>query len=270
MLLAHISDIHFGRIAHPRIVDALISEVNDRGVDLVVASGDLTQRAKLQELKDAKQMLDSFAAPRLVVPGNHDVYAWWFGVNRMVHPLRRYSRYIDDELSPSFETDSAAVLGINSAIGLTIAGGHIGQEQLDRMRDYFSEVDPAKAKILVVHHHLTKLEEIGRHDVARNATTALHTAADVGVDMILCGHLHISHIEPVEIIPDVHRVIVVSAGTATSDRGRRVNRKCNFFNFITVNEDSYEVEERQFDPSTAKFFQSSSTTLSRLQNGVGW
>jgi 3',5'-cyclic AMP phosphodiesterase CpdA len=43
--IAHISDIHFGKISHPTIVEALVRDINESIVDLVVVSGDLTQRA---------------------------------------------------------------------------------------------------------------------------------------------------------------------------------------------------------------------------------
>src|SRR5690606_26101401 len=101
--LAHLSDIHFGRIAHPGIVDALVQEVNAVGVDLVAISGDLTQRARPKEYRAAADMISRFDAPVVVVPGNHDVYAWWHPLHRVLHPLRRYTRFIGDDLAPTFE-----------------------------------------------------------------------------------------------------------------------------------------------------------------------
>src|SRR5690606_13371248 len=98
--LAHVSDIHFGRIAHPGIVDALVEEVNACGVDLVVVSGDLTQRARTMQFQAAAAMLEAFNPPTLVVPGNHDVYAWWYPVSRWFNPLHRYKQHITADLAP--------------------------------------------------------------------------------------------------------------------------------------------------------------------------
>ncbi|PSQ78533.1 MAG: transcriptional regulator, partial [Bacteroidetes bacterium QH_8_67_23] len=41
MTIAHLSDLHFGKIAHDDIVPHLVAEINGSGADLVVVSGDL-------------------------------------------------------------------------------------------------------------------------------------------------------------------------------------------------------------------------------------
>ncbi len=261
--LAHISDIHFGRIGRPDIVDALVDEINAAGVDLVCVSGDLTQRARHTQFEEAAGMLQRLEAETLVVPGNHDVYAWWFPIRRLIDPLRRYREYISEDDTPSYVADGVAVLGLNSATGFTIKGGHIDRGQLDRMTEFFSERRDSAFNIVVVHHHLSRIEALGWHDIARNAQHTLDVAADSGVDLILCGHLHISHIEPVEIIPGDHRLVVVSAGTATSTRGRKEHRRSNFFNLIEVDRDRFVIEERRFDPSSGLFKSDCETTFRR-------
>jgi 3',5'-cyclic AMP phosphodiesterase CpdA len=253
MRIAHISDIHFGRIALPEIVDALIGEVNDRGVDLVVLSGDLTQRARTWQFEAARAMIDAFHAPAIVVPGNHDVYAWWYPRARILRPLERFERYITADLTPKFETADTAVMGVNSAVGRTIKGGSIDHESLREMEAFFGPRPDSIFKVMVVHHHLTKIQALGIHDVARRARHALDIASRVGVDLILCGHLHISHIEPVVISPAGHRVVIVSAGTATSSRGRKSNRRTNFYNVIEAGPTTFEVEERRYDPDRHRF-----------------
>lgn len=265
MIIAHLSDIHFGRIADPNIVHAIVEEVNDRKVDLVVVSGDLTQRARPEQFQEAAAMLASFEARVLVVPGNHDVFAWWHRpILRLFDPLRRYEQLISNNLLPSFEYEDVAVLGINSAYGWTIKGGRIETKTLEHVRNYFEEKSEDTFKVLVVHHHLTKIAALGKHDIARNAQRALDVAAKVGVDMVLCGHLHISHIEPVEIIPGPHRMVVVSAGTATSNRGRGDHRQTNFYNLIYIASEEVVVEERRYIPEAKAFIEECSTSFSRV------
>src|SRR5690606_4044457 len=189
MRIAHVSDIHFGKILLPGIVGHLIDDVNREGVDLVVLSGDLTQRARRWQFEAARELIDAFESPTLAVPGNHDVHAWWRPHARILRPLERFHHYITPELNPSFSMDGVAVLGINSAHGRTIMGGLIARNQRQRIEEYFSSFDRGTFKVLVVHHHLTRIQALGPHDVARKARKALKTACKVGVDLILCGHL---------------------------------------------------------------------------------
>ena len=70
--VAHLSDPHFGRIERAT-VQALIATVTEARPDVVVISGDLTQRAKEREFQEARQFLDALPSPQIVVPGNHDV-----------------------------------------------------------------------------------------------------------------------------------------------------------------------------------------------------
>lgn len=263
MTIAHLSDLHFGRIAHDAIVEVLVGEVNAADVDLVAISGDLTQRARLSEFEAAAGMLAQIDAPVLVVPGNHDVYPWWRPIARLRHPLLRYRRSINPELAPRFEKNGVAVLGVNTAHGHTIKGGRIELEDLDVLDAYFHGFGAEVFKVLVIHHHLTQIRALGRHDIARRAQQALDIASEAGVDLILCGHLHISHIEPVEIVPAAHRIVVVSAGTATSSRGRKSNRRTNFYNLVTVEDDAFHIEERLYQPSARRFVVESTTVFER-------
>jgi 3',5'-cyclic AMP phosphodiesterase CpdA len=259
MRIAHLSDLHFGKIAHPEIVGILIKEVNASDVDLVVVSGDLTQRARYGEFEDAAAMLEAIQPPTLVVPGNHDVYPWWNPFKRMFAPLGRFQRFISDDLLPSFEQDGVAVLGVNSAHGRTIKGGRIASADREAMEAFFESRGADVCKVLVVHHHLTKIRALGPHDVARKAQKTLQLASELGVDLILCGHLHISHIEPLEVVPEAHRLVVASAGTATSSRGRRSNREMNFYNVIDVNADGFTIQERRYHTDDGRFGEERST-----------
>ncbi|MEM1056921.1 MAG: metallophosphoesterase family protein [Bacteroidota bacterium] len=267
--IAHLSDIHFGKIAQPGIVDAIVEDVNGEAFDLVVVSGDLTQRARRHEFRDARAMLDRFAAPVLVVPGNHDVRAWWHHpVDRVFRSAHRFRQFIEADLTPSFETEGLAVFGLNSAHGLTIKGGKIRPHHLAEMRSYFADQPRDAFRVLVLHHHLTQLEALGGHDVAWGARQALTAAKEAGVDLILCGHLHRSHVAHVELAPVLagkpgHRLVIASAGTATSSRGRAENKAANFYNWIQVERARFIVHERQFDPSRDVFHLERSSAFAR-------
>ncbi|MDZ4698866.1 MAG: metallophosphoesterase [Rhodothermales bacterium] len=253
MRIAHLSDIHFGRIAYPDIVDALLAQIERDAVDLIAISGDLTQRALPTQYREAARMLASIHTPTIVVPGNHDVLAWWRPLSRVLRPLARYHRYISPGLTMSFENERVAVLGINSAYGSTIKGGRISRATRASIRTYFEGRPAAAFKILVVHHQLTAIGALGPHDVARGGDAALDVAREVGVDLILCGHLHVSHVESLKRHPAEARIVVASAGTVTSDRGRLSNRNKNYYNVIEVEPDSFTIVERCYDTETRVF-----------------
>lgn len=251
--IAHLSDVHFGRIAHDDVVDAIVRDVNGSRPDLVVVSGDLTQRALPRQYEAARAFLSRFEAPVLVVPGNHDVYAWWRPVGRLLDPLRRYREYITPDLTPTWRQPGLSVFGLNSAFGLTVKGGRVHADDREAMRTFFEEAPADDLRVLVVHHHLTRVEALGPHDIARNARATLQTAVEARVDLVLCGHLHISHIEPVEIVPAAHRLVIASAGTATSSRGRKHHRGANFYNVVDVEPARFRIVERLYSHENGGF-----------------
>ncbi|SHK48086.1 metallophosphoesterase family protein [Rhodothermus profundi] len=253
MVLVHLSDLHFGRLASDAVVEDLLRAVHRQRPDLVVISGDLTQRARRSQFRAARAFLEALPSPVLVVPGNHDVYPWWYPLSRLVRPLARYRRYISATLRPSFVCSEAAVLGLNTAHGATVKGGRLAAEDLVYMQTFFASAPPSAVRILVVHHHLVPLQAVETYDIARGARKALQVAAQVGVEFILCGHLHVAHVEPVVVYPDGHRLVVVSAGTATSSRGRGPHRDKNFYNVMRLARGSVLITEHCYDPSTRRF-----------------
>ena len=268
--LAHLSDVHFGKIAHPGIVDALVDEANGAGLDLVVVSGDLTQRARRSEFRAARAMLDAFEARVMVVPGNHDVRAWWHNpFDRLWRSSRRFKKYVSADVTPSFEAPGLAAFGLNSAHGWTIKGGRIRPEHVAEMEAFFAAAPPGAFRVLTLHHHLLVLEGLDSQEVSRGAHRAIEAAQRAHVDLVLCGHLHTSHVAPVELSagaaadPDGHRVVIASAGTATSSRGRGADRDVNFYNWITVGAERFTVQERRFDAASGRFEGVRETTFDR-------
>lgn len=266
--IAHLSDVHFGRIDSPTIVDALVDEVNDAKMDLVVVSGDLTQRARAWQFVAARAFLDRFSAPVLVVPGNHDVTAWWHNpIERVYRPVRKYQHYITDDLAPTFEATRPglpplAVLGLNSAHGKTVKGGLVQAQHRARITSYFAGQPPDAFRVLVLHHHLTRLDALGEHDVSEGGFEALYTAAESGVDLILCGHIHKSTVASVKLDFTSEygepgwsqHLIIASAGTATSNRSRELEgKRTNYYNWIRIDATETHVLERRYDHAVGRF-----------------
>ena len=236
----------------------------------MVVSGDLTQRARTREYQAARAMLDAFEAPTLVVPGNHDVAAWWHNpFQRIFDSDARFRRFIEPDRTPTAELPGASVFGLDSAHGLTIKGGLIRPHDLVAAETYFARQPPGALRVVTLHHHLLRLQSIGSHDVARGARRALATFRRAGVDLVLCGHLHRSRVEAVEIAPHAG-LVVASAGTATSSRGRGTDADVNLYNWVDVWPDRFEIEERRH---TASGFQADRRTAfaraRRIQTEAG-
>lgn len=251
--VAHLSDVHFGRVSSSFVPEALVEAVHGHEVDLVAVSGDLTQRAWPWEFRRASRFLDRFEPPVLVVPGNHDVYPWWRPVARLTRPLHRFRTHINETLTPRFETDGLAVLGLTSAHGWTIKNGWIDEEDVEEMHAFFGAQPSGTYQVLVLHHHLLQLGRFRRHDIARRAQQALNAVERCGVDLILCGHLHQSHIERIRFGSSGSEVVVASAGTATSSRGRGEDIGINGFNLVEIEGDRARIEEHRFDPGARSF-----------------
>jgi len=239
--LIHISDLHFG--AHdPAIVDAVEQQVNETDPDLVVISGDLTQRAKTEQFQQACRFLERLrdnGHDVLAVPGNHDVPLYDV-LRRFLSPLTRYMRFVDDTLCPLYELPGATVLGINTARSFTFKDGRISREQMDFIRKTFERADPNAMRILVTHHPLFALpvgEEMTR--AVGRSELALDAIGDAGVDMLLAGHNHHASIHSTsDLVTRAGPALVIQAGTATSTR---VREQPQSFNGIETGESSATV-----------------------------
>src|SRR5437773_10296998 len=133
--LVHLSDLHFGRVDQS-LIAPLIEVISEIRPDLVAVSGDLTQRARSHEFREARAFLDRLPQPQIVVPGNHDVPLHNV-FTRFLQPLEKYRRYITDDLQPFYADEEIAVAGVNTARSLTLKGGRVNRMQVLRVKEKF-------------------------------------------------------------------------------------------------------------------------------------
>jgi 3',5'-cyclic AMP phosphodiesterase CpdA len=249
--LAHLSDLHFG--AHdPKLVDAVARRMDEEKPELIVISGDFTQRARTEQFKEACRFLEQLREAGhevLAVPGNHDVPLYDV-LRRFLSPLTRYKRFVDDDLCPFHQLDTAAVLGINTARSLTFKDGRVNADQVEHIRQTFARTPEDMPRILVTHHPLFALpvddsgelgKAIGRQELA------LDVVADAGVDLLLAGHNHraSTHHAP-DLVTRASSTLVIQAGTATSVRLREEEQS---FNLIEVAHDDVTIAVQGWDGS---------------------
>jgi 3',5'-cyclic AMP phosphodiesterase CpdA len=239
--LVHLSDLHFG--AHDeRLVEGVELAVDELKPDLIVVSGDFTQRARTEQFRDACEFLDRLRERGhevLGVPGNHDVPLYDV-LRRFLSPLARYRRFIDDSLCPFIELPGVAVLGINTARSLTFKEGRVSEEQVEFIRETFARTPQEAVRILVTHHPLFALtvgEEVQR--AIGRQELALDAIEEAGVDMLLAGHMHhASTHDAGDLVTRAGGTLVVQAGTATSTRVREQEQS---FNTIDIADDCVTV-----------------------------
>ena len=239
--LIHLSDLHFG--AHDdRLVAAVEQRVNEEKPDLVIVSGDFTQRARTEQFKQACAFLSRLrdAGHEVMgVPGNHDIPLYDV-MRRFLSPLTRYRRYIDETLCPFHQLPTAAVLGVNTARSATFKQGKINNEQVEFIRETFAKIDASIPRILVTHHPIFALPTgDGVGEPIKNQQDVLRLIAEIGVDLLLAGHNHrASQQDSADFVTKSTGALVIQAGTATSTRVRGENQS---FNRIIVNGENVEV-----------------------------
>ncbi len=242
--LVHLSDLHFGRV-DATLLDPLRELIHKIAPDVVVVSGDLTQRAKSEQFEEAKAWLDTLPGPQIIVPGNHDI-SLYNVFRRFLQPLTRYKRYITDDLDPMFVDDEIAVLGVNTARSLTFKDGRVNKEQIETIQAQLSGLPPKVTRIIVTHHPFDLPKTFDDDDLVDRAPMAMKAFADCGVDLLLAGHLHTSHAGSTSERYQMseYAALVVQAGTATSTRGRG---EVNSFNVVRVEHERIEVDRYGWD-----------------------
>lgn len=248
--IIHLSDLHFGR-TDDGIIQPLIDTVTKLAPHLVVVSGDLTQRARTREFKAARRFLDALPQPQLVVPGNHDVPLYDV-FSRFIRPLDKYRRYISANVNPTYEDREIAVVGVNTARSLTFKDGRINNVQIAAIREKLCGVDNHVVKIIVTHHPFDLPAHYHESELVGRAHLAMNTLADCGADLLLAGHLHMSHSGNTEARYGMtdYAALVVQAGTATSTRGRG---EANSFNVLHISTACISIDRYGWMPESKIF-----------------
>ncbi len=248
--LVHLSDLHFGRV-DATLLDPLRELIHKIAPDVVVVSGDLTQRAKSEQFEEAKAWLDTLPGPQIIVPGNHDI-SLYNVFRRFLQPLTRYKRYITDDLDPIFVDEEIAVLGVNTARSLTFKDGRVNKEQIETIQKQLSGLPKEITRIIVTHHPFDLPQTHDEDDLVDRAPMAMKAFADCGVDLLLAGHLHTSHAGNTSERYQMseYAALVVQAGTATSTRGRG---EVNSFNVVRVEHERIEVDRYGWDDVGKEF-----------------
>jgi 3',5'-cyclic AMP phosphodiesterase CpdA len=268
IVIAHLSDLHFGGYADLAQIEALESFLPTLGSDATVISGDLSQRARHGEFQAAHAFLNRLRphAPLLVVPGNHDI-EWWkspLGLRGERRKYRKYSQYFGD-LTPVMEIPGAILVGALSSFGVALGSltwnirdvavkGHLPKSETDRVAAIFANGPPEAARVLVFHHNVLPGAVSRRMGLARWRSAQRRLLA-TGADVVLCGHDH------QEGAGQVDGMLAVSTSGTHSFRSR--GGRPSVFNLVTVEPGAVHIQHFRWQPTTREFQRSDASSFAR-------
>jgi 3',5'-cyclic AMP phosphodiesterase CpdA len=258
----HVSDLHFGWPAVPEQIDAIERIIHDGEFDVVAISGDLSQRARAGEfqraaafIRDAKKVSEV-----ITIPGNHDV-KWWraplsFGNKAKIY--ENYRRFIDRNLEPVLRVPGATFVGLNTSHGVTWRTltwnmrdisiiGDIHKHQLDEAKRIFDKAPRKDARVIVMHHNPVRGELSQRHGL-KNTQKILGAFAEMGVDLVCCGH---DHQESVHFIEHTRKGTVISTAGTISNRSR--GGRPSSVNVIEIGKKTIDVTTHVWSKEQATF-----------------
>jgi Icc protein len=199
MRIAQISDTHI--LAKPADAPAgasraenlrkCVGDINQRGVDAVIHTGDSVQNGLAEEYAQLREILDDLQPPLYLVPGNRDRRAQLRAAFGHLPCLPKDG----DFLHYAVEDHPLRLVAIDS-----ITEGDRKGHFCVRRHAWLEEIlarEPDKPTILFIHHPPFDVPEHRYTDGYRHPEEAADLTALVGrnpqVKRLLCGHVHALH-----------------------------------------------------------------------------
>jgi len=263
--LLHLSDTHFGTEQLP-VVRALLDFAAVQKPDVLVLSGDVTQRARRRQFDAARCFVDSVAAPAtIVVPGNHDIPLFNLPA-RVYAPYGGYERVFGADLEPTFEAPGLVLVSVNTTRPRRHKDGEVSSAQVARVAIRLRAAGTMQIRVVVLHHPVLAVRAEDEKNLLHGRAAAIRTWAEAGADVVLGGHIHLPYVRPLRTgYPGLVRdAWTVQAGTATSSRIR--DGIPNSVNVLRCDGTSgvrrCDVERWDFEAATRRFLLRKSHELS--------
>ena len=249
--VVHLSDTHFGR-HDDAAVDALRRCLGQLSVELVIVSGDITQRAHVSQFKKAKRFFNSLPSTELIcIPGNHDIPLFNLAA-RFFWPFYNYQKYLHRNLQPVYTSEKLWAVCLNTVLPSQHVSGRVSERQVEWVSQQLRSAPDSAIKAVVGHHPFAAVLQSDSKNIISGANYALEQWSRAGLDLVLGGHIHFPFIAPLN-----HHVgglqgdpWIVQTGTATSTRVR--NNAPNSFMNLQVGDEHSDVYIQRWDYSDEK------------------
>ena len=239
MRIVQLADLHFGA-EDPRAMQAAAEQIADMQPDMIVVSGDMTQRGRHDEFAAARAWIEALNRPTLIVPGNHDTPLLNL-VSRASRPFQRHRDYFDPYASSQCIGD-IRVDGLNTARGWQARSNWAeGSVRLAHLEEILDEpADEDTIRMLACHHSFRSPTDAPLRTSTRRGAAASEMLAASDVSVLLTGHVHTPHAELIE--ESTGSYLAISAGTLST----RLRSAPAAFNSLDISGESLVVQTHDF------------------------
>ncbi len=222
---AHVTDTHVGGSTGADDLRRTVSDINSLpGIAFVILSGDVTEFGSDEELRLARQILDSLQVPWYVIPGNHDTNWSENGGNTF--------RTVFGAETFAFTYGGYRFAGTNSGPNMRMSPGQVPRENLVWLDSLFAAAPDPQQPLIYINHY-------PQDSSLNNWYEAIDRIKTQNVQLMLCGHGHQNKREEFEGIPSV-----------MGRSNLRTSQPAGGYNLVTIGDGSAVYRERVTGVST--------------------
>ncbi len=185
-LLLQVSDPHFCT-ERAAVVQALERLAHALRPDVLLLSGDITQRARRWQFSRARAFVERLRVPAVVaISGNHDIPLFNLAA-RLFWPYANHRRAFGRDLEPEFGDDDVLVLAVNTTRWYRHVDGEVSAAQIERVAQRLVQARPALWRIVVLHQPVAVTCATDQHNVLHGHEGAVRRWAAAGADLVVGG-----------------------------------------------------------------------------------
>ncbi|UEG51508.1 PQQ-binding-like beta-propeller repeat protein [Mucilaginibacter daejeonensis] len=215
---AFVTDTHIGNPTAPDDLRRTVKDINaNKDLKFVVITGDITEFGSDNELKLAKQVLDSLDVKYYIIPGNHDSNWSESGSNT-------FKRVFGAETF-AFDHNGYRFCATSSGPNMRMGPGQIPRENVVWL-DSVVKATPQKLPLIFLNHY-------PQDSALNNWYNIIDRLKTRNIQLILCGHGHANHKLNFEGIPAI-----------MGRSNLRAKDSIGGYNIVTIADGKASFEER--------------------------